>query len=154
MGVKKIAVTSLPPLGCLPFATVTSSFQACNQTYNMLALLHNAMLSDAVTTLNMETKVNFTFVMLDLYDTFMSVLNGWDYIENENGHIIRFSPCCVGVSSEYSCGSLDQNYVKKYSVCDDPQASFFWDNVHTTEAAWHAVFTKLRNTTQLQQLHY
>ncbi|XP_061340301.1 GDSL esterase/lipase At5g03610 isoform X2 [Gastrolobium bilobum] len=150
LGVKKIVVGGLPPLGCLPEITTTSSFQHCNTTFNALVLLHNNLLNQAVTRLNQETKDHSAFVILNLYDSFMSVLNHPSTHNIQN----QFKPCCVGVSSEYFCGSVDGNNVKKYQVCDEPKSAFFWDLVHPTQAGWHAVYNKLRAMNALQQVHY
>lgn len=49
-------------------------------------------------------------------------------------------PCCVGISSENFCGSLDDKGVKLYSVCENPESAFFWDTAHPTQAGWHAVY--------------
>lgn len=59
-------------------------------------------------------------------------------------------PCCVGTSSSYNCGSMDENGSKMYMVCEDPESAFFWDMVHPTQAGWRAVFWRLSAT--LQQL--
>ncbi|KAF7804316.1 GDSL esterase/lipase [Senna tora] len=150
LGVKKIAVSGLQPLGCLPETTASSSFQECNDTFNTFVTLHNTLLTQALSKLNQTTNGTPSIVVLDLYDSFMSVLNHptTHNIQNE------LKPCCVGVSSEYSCGSVDDNNVKKYSVCDDPKSAFFWDLVHPTQAGWHAIYNQLRATTALQQLQY
>ncbi|KAJ6876877.1 GDSL esterase/lipase [Populus alba x Populus x berolinensis] len=65
MGVNKVVVTALQPLGCLPRSTFTSSFQQCNGTENELVGFHNLLLQQAVTKLNNETK-DSTFAILDL----------------------------------------------------------------------------------------
>ncbi|KAF7804318.1 GDSL esterase/lipase [Senna tora] len=150
LGVKKIAVSKLQPLGCVPFITASSSFQECNDTFNTFVTLHNTLLTQALSKLNQTTNGTPSIVVLDLYDSFMSVLNHptTHNIQNE------LKPCCVGVSSEYSCGSVDDNNVKKYSVCDDPKSAFFWDLVHPTQAGWHAVYNQLRATTAFQQFQY
>ncbi|BAT85846.1 GDSL esterase/lipase [Vigna angularis] len=149
LGVKKVVVGALQPIGCLPQITVSISFQRCNETPNALVLLHNTLLNEAVTTLNQQTKERSTFRILNLFDSFMSVLN------HPSTHNIRdrLKPCCVGVSSNYSCGSVDNN-VKKYRVCDDPKSAFFWDFVHPTQAGWHAVYNKLRTMNELQRILY
>ncbi|RDX76334.1 GDSL esterase/lipase, partial [Mucuna pruriens] len=148
LGVKKIVVGALPPLGCLPQITAATSFQRCNATSNSLVLLHNTLLNQAVTRLNEQSKEN-SFVILNLYESFLSVLNhpSTHHIEK------KLKPCCVGVSRQYSCGSVDKNNVKKYVVCDDPKSTFFWDLVHPTQAGWHAVYDKLRTMNALQQIH-
>ncbi|KAI4300448.1 hypothetical protein L6164_033826 [Bauhinia variegata] len=148
LGVKKIIVDGLQPLGCLPEVTLTSSFQQCNSTFNALVGIHNSLLNEAVAQLNQQAKDNSTFIVLDLYDSFMSVLN---HTSSTSGH--KLKPCCVGLSSEFSCGFVDDDNVKQYDVCDVPKSSFFWDLVHPTQAGWHAVYNKLRKTTALKQLY-
>lgn len=72
LGVKKIAVTALEPLGCLPRSTAVTSFRQCNGTQNSLVGLHNLLLQQAVAKLNNENK-DSPFLILDLYDSFMTV---------------------------------------------------------------------------------
>ncbi|KAB5521509.1 hypothetical protein DKX38_025828 [Salix brachista] len=142
MGVKKVVVTALQPLGCLPRITITSSFQQCNGTANELASFHNLLLQQAVIKLNNDTK-DSTFAILDLYDAFMAVFKN----KGENPGSSKFEnplkPCCAGISTNYSCGSVDANGAKKYAVCDDPEAAFFWDTVHPTQEGWRAVYSAL-----------
>ncbi|KAI4300447.1 hypothetical protein L6164_033825 [Bauhinia variegata] len=148
LGVKKLAVSGLQPLGCLPANTAPSTFRRCNDSSNVLVAFHNSLLTQAVSKLNQQTKDQSTFVLLDLYNSFMSVL------AHPSTHNIQnqFQPCCVGVSSGYSCGDVDDNNFKKYNVCDDPKSAFFWDLAHPTQAGWHAVYNKLQTTNVLQQL--
>ena len=150
LGVKKIVVGGLQPLGCLPFITVESSFQHCNSTFNDLVGLHNNLLNQSVTKLNQQPKGHSTFLILDLYDTFSSVLN---HSSTYNIHNV-LTPCCVGISQEYSCGSVDENNVKKYKVCDKPKSAFFWDTFHPTQAGWHAVYNKLQTMNAFHQLRF
>ncbi|KAF3441688.1 hypothetical protein FNV43_RR15603 [Rhamnella rubrinervis] len=145
LGVKKIAVTALQPLGCLPRMTANSSFQQCNANQNGLVNLHNVLLQQAVGKLNNETK-DSSILILDLYSSFMTVFKN----KGDRLGSIRFEnplkPCCVGVSSGYSCGSADENGAKKYTICDDPQTTFFWDEVHPTQEGWRAVYSALQAT--------
>ncbi|XP_043703088.1 GDSL esterase/lipase At5g03610-like isoform X2 [Telopea speciosissima] len=71
VGMKKIAVTALEPLGCLPQSTVMSSYQQCNGSQNTAVNLHNILMQQAVAKLNNETK-DSAFHILDLYGAFMS----------------------------------------------------------------------------------
>ncbi|KAA0043893.1 GDSL esterase/lipase [Cucumis melo var. makuwa] len=77
LGVPKIVVTALEPLGCLPSTTVASSFQQCNSTQNQLVNFHNLLLQQSVAKLNSEVKdpSASTFILLDLYSSFMAALN-------------------------------------------------------------------------------
>ncbi|OAY42883.1 GDSL esterase/lipase At5g03610 [Manihot esculenta] len=146
LGVKKIAVCGLQPLGCLPPSTFASSFQQCNATQNDLVGFHNLLLQQAVAKLNNETK-DTSLLIFDLYSAFMTVLNnkgGDSKFENP------LKPCCIGISKEYSCGSVDENGAKKYTVCENPVAAFFWDDVHPSQEGWRSVYLALQPT--LQQL--
>ncbi|XP_059428049.1 GDSL esterase/lipase At5g03610-like [Corylus avellana] len=149
LGAKKIAVTALPPSGCLPRSTATSSFQQCNETENSLANSHNLLLKQAVAKLNNETN-DSAFVIVDLYASFLSVIQN----KGEKEGSIKFEnplkPCCVGISSNYSCGSVDESGAKKYTLCEDKESAFFWDSVHPTQEGWLAVYAALQAT--LEQL--
>lgn len=70
-----MVVAALQPLGCLPMWTAGNSFQKCNDTVNSLVGLHNQLLRQAVANLNNQTSPS-TFVVVDLYSSFTSVLNG------------------------------------------------------------------------------
>ncbi|KAG9160446.1 hypothetical protein Leryth_008851 [Lithospermum erythrorhizon] len=143
LGAKKIMVTALAPLGCLPQSTLLNSFQQCNSTQNTAVNLHNFLLQQAVSKLNNETK-DSAFVILDLYNSFTSVL------QSKGGHpgSLKFEstlkPCCIGISQQYSCGDVNEKGEKMYKVCSDPNSAFFWDSVHPTQAGWHAVYSNLQ----------
>nr|GMD39579.1 GDSL esterase/lipase At5g03610-like [Ipomoea batatas] len=101
MGVKKVSVSSMQPLGCLPRATVHSSHRQCNESLNA---------------------------------------------EGSRRFETPLKPCCVGVSKEYDCSSVDKKGVKMYTMCSDPNAAFFWDSAHPTQAGWSAVYDALKAT--------
>ncbi|KAI5425523.1 GDSL esterase/lipase At5g03610 [Lathyrus oleraceus] len=152
LGVKKVIISNLQPVGCLPSVTASSSFKECNETSNnLLVAYHNTLLTEAVTKLNQQLNDNSSlpFIVLDLYDSFMSVL------KHPSTHNIKneLEPCCVGVSSKYFCGSVVEK-VKKYTVCENPKSAFFWDLVHPTDAGWRAVYTRLRITNAFKEIHY
>jgi phospholipase/lecithinase/hemolysin len=150
LGIPKVVVTALQPVGCLPNSAVNYDYKKCDTQQNQLVGVHNLLLQQAVATFNNGTKHN-PFLILDLYKAFDTVLNGSD---KAVGSRLKFenplTPCCAGLSSEYSCGSTDETGAKKYSVCNDPESSFFWDTVHPTQAGWRAIYRALQST--LQQL--
>lgn len=166
LGVKKVAVASLQPLGCLPTVTVSNDYKKCNETIDTLVHVHNNLLATAVADLNNQTNSNSTFVILDIHGAFMSVLtNGTGtWTDSTPSSRTRFSflnvtdfgftsgfpqlkdpmkPCCAGVSSQYNCGDVDKNGTRLYTICKRPRDHFFWDSVHPTQAGWSAVFTTL-----------
>lgn len=75
MGVGKVAVGALQPLGCLPEVTVLNNFQQCSETSNTAAKFHNMLLRQAGAKLNNESKDSGAFIVLYLFDAFTSVLN-------------------------------------------------------------------------------
>lgn len=60
-------------------------------------------------------------------------------------------PCCMGMSRGNSCGSVDENGAKKYTVCENADMAFFWDMVHPSQNGWHAVFLAISSS--LHQLY-
>ncbi|CAA7060020.1 unnamed protein product [Microthlaspi erraticum] len=143
LGVKKIAMASLQPLGCLPSNTGFTSFQRCNASDNAYVILHNTLLHKAVAKLNNETKPS-TFVILDLYKAFLTVLVSKRLEPGVTRFVNPMKPCCVGVTSNYSCSNVDEKGEKKYTVCENPKASFFWDIFHPTDEGWRSVYSVLR----------
>ena len=73
LGVKKIAVIKMVPIGCVPAVTIFSGYTNCTQSLNEVALPHNLLLQQSVDLLNSKTK-DYTFFTLDLYDAFLSSL--------------------------------------------------------------------------------
>lgn len=156
VGVTKVAVTALQPLGCLPRATVDANFQSCNATENAAVSFHNLLLNQALTDLNRNAAYcdklpqnEPPFVLLDLYSSFTSVLNTTATPaagESKFGNALE--PCCKGIGAEYYCGSVDVNGTKMYTVCQRPESAFFWDSVHPTQRGWQAVYSVLRSNLQ------
>ncbi|KAE8661157.1 GDSL esterase/lipase [Hibiscus syriacus] len=139
-GVRKIAVSALQPLGCLPRSTALFAFEQCNGTENMLVELHNQLLVQAVNDLDKQTNSS-SFFVLDIYNAFWDVFNQKQARQVSPTFENPFEPCCAGVSAAFSCGSVDENGVKKYTVCWNPKLRFFWDTVHPTQEGWRAVYS-------------
>ncbi|XP_010271720.1 PREDICTED: GDSL esterase/lipase At5g03610-like isoform X2 [Nelumbo nucifera] len=145
LGVKKVAVIALLPLGCLPQSTVLSSYQQCNKTQNTAVRFHNLLLKQAVEKLNNETK-SPTFILLDLNSAFMSAFDKKNSGNLKFGFGNPLKPCCMGIDASNSCGIVDQSGAKKYKVCKNPKVAFFWDEVHPTQAGWQAVSLSLKSS--------
>ncbi|XP_016652733.1 PREDICTED: GDSL esterase/lipase At5g03610-like, partial [Prunus mume] len=151
LGVRKIAVTAIGPLGCLPRMTSFLSYQNCSEVANLVSIFHNQILRQKVEELNKETKKS-SFVILDLYNASLSAImlpkhhQGYSTLQ-----INPLKPCCVGVSKEYPCGSVDESGAKKYIVCDKPKLSFFWDTIHPSQNGWHEVYSAIKSS--LRQLY-
>lgn len=152
LGVRKVAVNSLQPLGCLPRSAINLSFQHCNATENALVVLHNSYLNQTINKLNAETNSTANnFVILDLDNAFWTVFSNKTFHKGDST-FDPYKPCCVGISSEYSCGSVDRNGTEMYTLCADAESRFFWDMVHPTQQGWHAVYSTPAMQKSLEQL--
>ncbi|KAI4370187.1 hypothetical protein MLD38_018561 [Melastoma candidum] len=138
LGIEKVAVTNLPPLGCLPGLTGFTSPRKCVDFINPFVETHNRLLAGAVAVLNNETRTS-TFAVANLYDSFTSALGNPTFDR-------PLEPCCVGINSTYMCGDVDPSRMKMYKVCPSPNSSFFWDMVHPTQRGWKVVFSSLEPT--------
>ncbi|EEF37387.1 hypothetical protein RCOM_1085850 [Ricinus communis] len=75
LGVQKVAVTSLQPIGCLPELAASSSYQNCSESLNAASEFHNLILQQAVQKLNNESQKHVVYEILDLYSAFMSAFS-------------------------------------------------------------------------------
>ncbi|KAL7586713.1 hypothetical protein Lser_V15G36490 [Lactuca serriola] len=143
LGVEKIVITTLQPLGCLPQFTSSESYQNCSNNANSIAKFHNQLLMESVKKLNNESDDHNTspFVILDVYQAFLSALN----LSAGGSKLLR--PCCQGVTKEYLCGNVEKDTgIMKYNVCGNVSDSFFWDMIHPSQQGWHTVSSNLRSS--------
>ncbi|KAL0303595.1 UNVERIFIED_CONTAM: GDSL esterase/lipase [Sesamum radiatum] len=70
--IKKIAITGIEPVGCLPRNTASDSYRNCNAAENNFSQSHNILLKQHISALNYETPGVFKY--LDLYTAFISAL--------------------------------------------------------------------------------
>lgn len=73
MGVRKVGVMGLQPLGCLPLISAWTSYPNCSETANSIANFHNQLLEKSVQKLNKDSK-DSVFVKLDIYGAFMAAM--------------------------------------------------------------------------------
>ncbi|CAK9320157.1 unnamed protein product [Citrullus colocynthis] len=144
-GVKKIIITALGPLQCVPEITVLSNYEECNSTLTQLVDFHNFLLQQAVYKLNKETN-DSPFFILNLHSAFSSIIQNKGDPQGNIKFPNPLKPCCIGINPEYHCGSVDEDGNKKYVLCNDPNSAFFWDGVHPTQQGWIAALTILLST--------
>ncbi|KAK9911997.1 hypothetical protein M0R45_035873 [Rubus argutus] len=149
LGVRKIGVTAIEPMGCLPGVTsIFTSYQNCSESLNSASRFHNQILHQKVEELKNVTTTKSTFVILDLYNAFLSAIQQQKLHQGNSTTLENpLKPCCVGVSSEYSCGSVDERSgAAKYTVCSNPERSMFWDKVHPSQNGWRAVYSAIKSS--------
>uniref|UniRef100_A0A0D9XGY4 SGNH hydrolase-type esterase domain-containing protein n=1 Tax=Leersia perrieri TaxID=77586 RepID=A0A0D9XGY4_9ORYZ len=128
VGMGKVIVTNLHPMGCTPYFTRTLNYSGCDTVANAGADQHNAALRSVLHDLD---PTNRTFLLLDLHTPFLN--------DNSERFPVRLRPCCETFKADGYCGQEDEGGKKLYTVCDDPERHFYWDDVHPTQAAWAAV---------------
>nr|GMD01906.1 GDSL esterase/lipase At5g03610-like [Ipomoea batatas] len=140
MGIHKVAVTAMQPLGCLPLvAFSTGNYSNCDESTNSFTRFHNQMLKQRVEELNDQTEGS-PFGIVDLYAAFTSALNiKHDQHPGKSSFPRRLQPCCEG-----KCGVVDESGKKENTVCDDPKMAFFWDMAHPSQQGWFAVYSALK----------
>ncbi|KAM1010298.1 hypothetical protein ACFX13_046525 [Malus domestica] len=127
LGVRKISLTGLPPMGCLPLERATN-FMAnndCMQEYNNVAVEFNGKLKNMVAKLNQELPGLRILLTEKLYPLFYQIIKrpssyGFEYAEKA---------CCATGTFEmsYLCNQ-DNPY-----TCADANKFIFWDAFHPTE---------------------
>ncbi|XP_039003879.1 GDSL esterase/lipase At5g03610-like [Hibiscus syriacus] len=146
LGVKRIAVTLIEPMGCVPVQAASSSYTNCSEVLNIGSKFHNQMLQQALKTLNDKTN-STVFVTLDLYNAFISALNKLTKRASASlGMKNPLKPCCEGKEKGNYCGSVDKSGTKQYSICENPDLSLFWDTVHPSQNGWRTIFSSLRSS--------
>ncbi|TKY51679.1 GDSL esterase/lipase [Spatholobus suberectus] len=98
LGINKIAIGLLQPIGCLPVLNVISFLMNCIGFLNSVSKDHNKMLLQAVQELNKEIGKS-VFITLDLYNSFLSAIATIQKRCAENSTLMNpLQPCCEGVN--------------------------------------------------------
>ncbi|XP_028786000.1 GDSL esterase/lipase At5g03610-like [Neltuma alba] len=135
MGVRKIAITLMMPMGCAPQQSVNTSYTKCAELPNVVARNHNQKLLHCLANL----KQSSVFITLDLYNTFNSIISSMARKRAKNPRLMNPLEPCVRVE-------VEKEGKHKYKVCEKPEASFFWDQAHPSQNGWHSVYSQLQSS--------
>ncbi|KAJ1282223.1 hypothetical protein BS78_03G035100 [Paspalum vaginatum] len=139
VGMRKVVVTNLHPMGCTPLFTRALDYAACDPLANAGAAQHNAALQSVLAALD---PANRTFLLLDLNAPFAAFAEAAPAAEGRFAEPRR--PCCESFSADGYCGQQDDSGKRQYALCGDPSKHFYWDDVHPTQAGWDAVAETFR----------
>lgn len=135
VGVAKVMVNTMPPMGCMPWESVRNNHTSCEARGNMMSDVHNAALRQKLAEFKDDV------LLLDLNSAF----NGFVQDGAADGQFTSgLNECCVATPGGY-CGQVDNWGRRQYGLCDDPENRFFWDYMHPTQAAWKAVVNILED---------
>lgn len=128
LGARKICLTALPPMGCLPLERTTNvaSGGSCIDKYNKVAIDFNHKLEGLVEDLNKELS-GMQLALSNPYDIV------YDIIHNPQSYGFEHSAraCC-------GSGRFEMSYLcEKHNplTCWDASKYVFWDSFHPTEKA-------------------
>uniref|UniRef100_A0A0D9ZRN5 SGNH hydrolase-type esterase domain-containing protein n=1 Tax=Oryza glumipatula TaxID=40148 RepID=A0A0D9ZRN5_9ORYZ len=137
-GARKILVNNLHPVGCTPWVTRPGNYSGCSSTGNMGAYLHGSNLQQKLSHLDYVHHV-------DLNTAFSNIVNpdqgSKHKVSSQFEH--KMQPCCESLDPNGFCGQKGHDGKDLFSVCNDPEKYFYWDDVHPTEAGWKAVMQQL-----------
>ncbi|KAK6124781.1 hypothetical protein DH2020_041471 [Rehmannia glutinosa] len=126
LGARKMSLTGLPPMGCLPLERTTNlaSGGDCIDEYNHVAMDFNQKLNALVETLNKE----FSGLQLVLTNPYAIL---YDIIQNPHsfGYEESAIACCGTGRFEMSYLCDEHNPL----TCSDANKYVFWDSFHPTE---------------------
>ncbi|CAN6330178.1 unnamed protein product [Urochloa humidicola] len=131
LGVSKVLVNSMSPIGCQPYRTWLKNYAECDSQANRLSSMHNDALRNKLDELE-------DALFLDIDSTFSDLIQSTEF---KGGYM----PCCDATQKpEGYCGQEDANGKAQYSICPNPEDFFFWDYMHPTQAGWEAAMDRLR----------
>ncbi|KAJ9675061.1 hypothetical protein PVL29_024137 [Vitis rotundifolia] len=136
LGARRIGVSSVPPLGCLPSQrSLTGGIQReCVEKYNEASKLFNTKLSSGLDSLN----TNFPlakFVYVDIYNPLLDIIQN----PQKSGFEVVNKGCCGTGLIEVSslCNRLNP------FTCNDVTKYVFWDSYHPTELAYKTIIGEI-----------
>ncbi|KAL5765626.1 hypothetical protein ACOSP7_016243 [Xanthoceras sorbifolium] len=128
LGARKIGVTTLPPLGCLPAAVTIfgSDSNECVAKLNDNAVSFNNKLN--ATSQSLQKKLSgLNLVVLDIYQPLYDLVTK----PSDNGFVEARRACC-------GTGLLETSILcnkKSIGTCANASQYVFWDGFHPSEAA-------------------
>lgn len=138
LGARRVAIFSLPPLGCLPSRRTLSGGleRKCVQSYNEAAMLFNAKLMPRLDSLNRRLP-RARLVYINIYTPLLDLIER----PQENGFKVVNKGCCGTGTAEVAvlCNQADP------TTCTNPSDYLFWDSYHPTEKAYNILSSQLIN---------
>ncbi|KAJ0963178.1 hypothetical protein J5N97_028300 [Dioscorea zingiberensis] len=128
LGARRIGVTSLPPLGCLPAAITLfgEGKNRCVQRLNKDAVSFNKKISNATDSLKKKHS-DLKLVVLDIYGPLLGLIKN----PEQNGFFEARKACC-------GTGTIETSLLcnkRSPGTCSNATNYVFWDSVHPSEAA-------------------
>ncbi|KAJ0054674.1 hypothetical protein Pint_01928 [Pistacia integerrima] len=126
LGARKMSLTGLPPMGCLPLERATNimGHNDCVELYNNVAVEFNGKLQSMATKLNKELR-GLKLFNADAYNIFHDIVTK----PSSFGFEVTSVACCA-------TGTFEMSYLCNQDnpfTCSDASKFVFWDAFHPTE---------------------
>ncbi|KAL6838903.1 hypothetical protein ACP4OV_031339 [Aristida adscensionis] len=137
MGVSRVMVNTLPPMGCTPWDTVQNNYTDCVSPDNVIPLYHNMFLRHKLSDAKGVLLLDYHAVFTDIIHTPGS--GRWTQFWH------KYTPCCANTEPDGFCGQKDDDDNDLYTLCSNPNQYFYWDSMHLSEAGHKAVIGVLED---------
>ncbi|KAJ7957895.1 GDSL esterase/lipase [Quillaja saponaria] len=138
LGVRRVAVLSTLPLGCLPGArTVGGLLRPCLVHVNKKAQLFNSMLSSKLDSMKNDVP-DFKLTFVDVYTPLLHLVNN----PEKSGFTNVLKGCCGTGTFELGvhCNQFTPH------TCANASPYIFWDSGHPTQKAYELVVSNILQT--------
>lgn len=139
LGARKMDLTGIPPMGCLPLERTMNFFSGsnCNEDYNTVARDFNTKLRGMADKLNRKLP-EMRILFADVYVIVQQVIHAPLSYGFENAVV---GCCATGIfEMGYTCNKRNP------FTCTDPKKYVFWDAIHPTEEMNKIVADFVMNT--------
>ncbi|XP_077246651.1 GDSL esterase/lipase EXL3-like isoform X1 [Tasmannia lanceolata] len=135
LGARKVGVTGLPPVGCVPSQRTLAGgiLRNCQPSYNQAAMEFNSKLSKELEALTNQLPGS-KFIYIDIY----TILSNLIFHPSNYGFEVSTKGCC-------GTGDLEVSILCNPStpICTDVTNYVFWDSYHPTEKAYKVISDNL-----------
>jgi phospholipase/lecithinase/hemolysin len=140
LGVPKVLVNNLHPVGCTPAQTKAGNHSACDAAGNTGAVTHNKNLAQ-----RMDGKDGV--LVVDLHSAFKGIVDHPDHKGSEYSSQFKFklTPCCEGIDPKDFCADTSTDGIL-YSLCKNPKMHFYWDEMHPSQTGWAAIMAQVEGS--------
>ncbi|KAM0891500.1 hypothetical protein ACQ4PT_026393 [Festuca glaucescens] len=140
LGVPKVLVNNLHPVGCTTAQTRASNHSGCDGAGNGGAVTHNQNLARLMDGKDGVLITSRKQCIVDLHSVFKSII---DHPDGEGSVYSsqfknKLTPCCQGIDPKDFCADTNTDGIL-YSLCDNPKQRFYWDEMHPSQTGWTAV---------------
>lgn len=138
-GARKIAISGVPPMGCLPLLITMKSPNAflqrdCIDKYSSVARNFNRLLQHELQAIQLHlngSSSDAKIYYVDIYGPIADMIQAHEKFGFDEVN----SGCCGSgyIEASFLCNNIS-------ALCSDTSKYIFWDSIHPTEKAYHNIY--------------